>query len=280
MPVALEYKRRNSDYQDSCTASCRWAEVNQLQTPMGKADASIRIGTAGWGIPKEVAAAFLPGATLLERYGGIFNAVEINSSFYRPHRASTYQRWAATVPETFRFSVKVPREITHVRRLVEVESLLDEFLANASELRSKLGPLLVQLPPSLAFNDAIAERFMRALRDRVTGGVVFEPRHSSWFRQEVEALFVAFRIGRAKADPAPVPHASQPGGWRGLTYFRLHGSPKIYYSAYSDEAVEAITQELSASAGNGSECWCIFDNTASGAATHNALTASRDILSA
>src|SRR5262245_60578113 len=109
----------------------------------------VYVGVAGWSIPKPHAAAFPKTGSHLERYARRFNAVEINSSFYRPHRPATYARWAASVPPDFQFAVKVPREITHRRRLVDVADLLDQFLDECSELGEKLGPLLVQLPPGL-----------------------------------------------------------------------------------------------------------------------------------
>jgi uncharacterized protein YecE (DUF72 family) len=234
----------------------------------------MRTGTAGWSIPKEVRAAFPGEGSHLERYACVFGAVEINTSFYRPHRVSTYERWACSVPDTFRFAVKMPRAITHEHRLKSAGEHLDRFLSETSGLGRKLGPLLVQLPPSLSFEVGHTDRFFEDLRCRVGGAIACEPRHPSWFGSEVDALLAELRIGRVAADPAPVPDARQPGGWRGLTYYRLHGSPRIYYSAYSDEAIQAATTQLATRAGEGSECWCIFDNTAAGAATANALTAS------
>ena len=234
---------------------------------------TLRIGTAGWSIPVQFQAAFPQYGTHLERYASVFNAVEINTSFYRPHRLSTYQRWAAAVPESFRFAVKIPKAITHLRKLHDVAPLLDAFLAQAAGLGSKLGPLLVQLPPSLVFKGATVERFLGDLRARVTGTVACEPRHPSWFTPDVDALLAAFRIARVAADPSPVPQAAQPAGWPGLTYFRLHGSPEMYYTPYSDQAIEAVFKTLIPRAHDGSGCWCIFDNTASGAAIGNALTA-------
>jgi uncharacterized protein YecE (DUF72 family) len=85
------------------------------------------IGTAGWSIPAIHAHAFPGSGTHLERYGAVLNAVEINSSFYRPHRQKTYARWAASVPEDFRFSVKLPRTITHHQRLIDFEADLARF---------------------------------------------------------------------------------------------------------------------------------------------------------
>ncbi len=232
--------------------------------------ASIRIGTAGWSIPKEHGAAFPVEGSHLERYAAVFDAVEINSSFYRPHRVATYERWAASVPETFRFAVKVPKAITHERRLRGVDEPLERFLSEAAGLGAKLGPLLVQLPPSLAFEPGSSDVFLRELRSRVTGGIVCEPRHRSWFAPEVESLLDDLQIARVAADPAPAPGAGEPGGWRGLSYYRLHGSPRIYYSPYSEEALTGMAERLARESA-GAESWCIFDNTAAFAATHDAL---------
>jgi uncharacterized protein YecE (DUF72 family) len=232
----------------------------------------MRIGTAAWSIPREHAAPFPRAGSHLERYGSVLNAVEINSSFYRPHRTTTYERWAASVPEDFRFAVKLPKAITHERRLADVDDLLDRFLSEARGLGPKLGPLLVQLPPSLSFQAGVADIFLGELRGRVQGSIVCEPRHASWFTPEVEALLNELRIARVAADPAPVAGADEPGGWRGLAYYRLHGSPKIYYSAYSAEYLAAIAEVLARNATTGVETWCIFDNTAAFAATGDALT--------
>jgi uncharacterized protein YecE (DUF72 family) len=237
--------------------------------------AAIRIGTAAWSIPKEHATPFPEAGSHLERYGAVLNAVEINSSFYRPHRTATYGRWAASVPESFRFAVKIPKAITHERRLKDAGDLLDRFLSEAGGLGPKLGPLLVQLPPSLSFQAGIADRFLTELRSRVPGSIVCEPRHSSWFTPEVETLLDELRIARVAADPAAVAGANEPGGWRGLSYYRLHGSPRIYYSAYSAEYLAAIAEVLAKGAAAGVETWCIFDNTAAFAATGDALTTKR-----
>ncbi len=239
--------------------------------------APIRIGTAGWSIPKEHAAAFPTAGSHLERYAHVFNAVEINSSFYRPHRRATYDRWAASVPDSFRFAVKVPKAITHERRLKETGDLLERFLSEVSGLGPKLGPLLVQLPPSLTFEAGRSDVFLRELRGQVTGRIACEPRHRSWFAPPVDNLLDELQIARVAADPAPVPGAGEPGGWRGLSYYRLHGSPRIYYSQYSSEVLAGVAEQLVTEAANDVETWCIFDNTAAFAATGDALTV-RDLV--
>ncbi|WP_458094418.1 DUF72 domain-containing protein [Roseomonas sp. WA12] len=207
----------------------------------------------------------------LQRYAGQLSAVEINSSFYRPHRPSTYARWAASAPPGFRFAVKVPREITHDRRLVDTAAPLERFLGEIAALGEALGPLLVQLPPSLAFDAASVRRFLAELRERSHDGIACEPRHPSWFTDSVDALLSEFQVARVAADPAVVPRAAQPGGWPGLAYHRLHGSPKVYYSAYPPDVIETVARHLGEPAPGVQERWCIFDNTALGEATRNAL---------
>ena len=230
----------------------------------------VRVGCAGWSLPKGYADRFPGEGTHLHRYAARFPAVEINSSFYRPHRPATYARWAASVPAGFRFSVKVPRSATHERRLVDADGVLEGFLAGAARLEGNLGPLLVQLPPSLSFSADIADRFFASLRNRFDGDVALEPRHASWFAPPADRLVARHRVARVAADPAVVPAAAEPGGWDGLAYYRLHGSPKVYHSSYSEESLGALAEALDRAA-RATSVWCIFDNTAVGAATANAL---------
>jgi uncharacterized protein YecE (DUF72 family) len=115
------------------------------------------------------------------------------------------------------------------------------------------------------------------MRSRFAGGIVCEPRHLSWFTPDVETLLGELLIARVAADPAPVPGAGEPGGWRGLSYYRLHGSPRIYYSRYDPETLSGVAARLAADAKAGAESWAIFDNTAAFAATGDALTA-RDLV--
>jgi uncharacterized protein YecE (DUF72 family) len=230
---------------------------------------TLHVGTAAWALPRDVRDRFPPGPSNLARYAGCFDATEINSSFHRPHRRATYARWAASVPAHFRFAVKLPKAITHHARLVDCEEPLARFAEEVSGLDEKRGPLLAQLPPKLAFDAALAARFFAQLAETIGGAVVLEPRHPSWFTPEAEALLVAHRVARVAADPAPVAEAASPGGWRGLSYFRLHGSPRVYWSAYDDAARTSWLDK--AHAASGRDTWIIFDNTASGAATANAL---------
>ena len=230
----------------------------------------IQVGCAGWSILRAHAEWFAPGASHLARYATRFPAVEIDSSFYRPHRPATYARWAETTPDAFRFAIKVPRAVTHERRLVDTAEPLDRFLAETAALGGKRGPVLVQLPPSLAFDPLIANAFCRELRERFDGAVVCEPRHPSWFGSDADRLLQSWNVARVAADPARAPHADEPGGWVGLRYLRLHGSPRMYYDAYDDPYLEDLARRLVEYAQH-APVWCVFDNTAAGAATLNAL---------
>jgi uncharacterized protein YecE (DUF72 family) len=230
----------------------------------------IFIGCAGWSLRTDRQALFPQQRSHLQRYAARFNAVEINSSFYRAHRPATYERWANEVPQGFRFAVKVPKEITHTRRLIDVGELTLQFLSEVNHLGEKLGPLLVQLPPTLQFRSETAAAFFLQFRAAHEGSVVCEPRHASWFTAEAEELLTHYHVARAAADPAITPAASEPGGYHSPVYFRWHGSPVRYYSSYTDEALIALAEKLRQSSAS-TTVWVIFDNTAEGAALDNAL---------
>lgn len=208
----------------------------------------------------------------LERYANLFDTVEINSSFYRPHRPATYARWAQSVPDDFRFSAKLPRTIRHRCRLRECAVELDAFLAGVTELGGKLGMLLLQLPPTLAFWPSGSSR---TCANRHAGAMACEPRHTSWFAPEAERLLRAFSIARAGADPARVLRAAVPGGNHRIKYLRLHGSPRMYYDAYDDAVLRRVARCLSRSKTATRERWCVFGNTARGAARVDAVRLQR-----
>jgi uncharacterized protein YecE (DUF72 family) len=233
----------------------------------------IRIGTAGWSVPKQHANDLPQGDTHLARYSQVFHCSEINSSFYRSHRLSTWADWAATVHGDFRFSVKAPKVITHEAKLACTSDQLKEFLSEARTLSEKLGPVLFQLPPKSAFDTVIAKTFLIMLRDLHQGPTVFEPRHSTWFTAEADRLLKEFNIARVVADPARVPEAATAGGWSELIYCRLHGSPRMYYSAYPEPYLRTLAATINQQSTK--EIWCIFDNTASGAAFGDALSLKR-----
>jgi len=237
------------------------------------------IGTAAWSLPRDVASQFPGDGQHLERYARRFACVEINSSFHRPHQVETYARWASMTPPHFRFAVKLPRTITHDARLRAARKPLKTFLAQAAGLGDRLGVLLVQLPPSLAWDARVARSFFALLRESWDGPIACEPRHPSWFEPPADRALARLRVSRVAADPAKNEAAARPGGWLGaqgdgagaLLYYRWHGSPRVYWSAYDEHWLAqqaARLAEWPASA----VPWVILDNTAAGAATANALS--------
>ncbi len=209
-------------------------------------------------------------ATHLERYATYFDCVEINSTFSRTHRFETFVRWAAGVPSSFRFSAKLPRGITHDRRLCDCEDAIAYFCATVAGLGVKLGALLVQLPPSLNFDEFAAEVAFRRLGRETPARIVCEARHSSWFSPEVDRFLAAAGVTRVIADPCRHALLESPVADAAFSYRRLHGKPRTYYSPYTSANLLELASRLQHRP-RGAEAWCIFDNTTLGAAWPNAL---------
>jgi len=256
----------------------------------------IIVGTAGWTLPRSAGREFPDSGSHLSRYSRVLHGTEINSSFTRSHSTKTYAKWAKSTPRGFRFAVKMNQAITHDARLRRARKPLEQFLSEVAGLGSKLGPLLVQLPPSLEFDSRVARTFFDLIRQLHAGAVVCEPRHASWFTPQANNLLIEHHIGRVAADPASLDVASEPGGWLGprssrrsktgstavdaernsntevqtAVYYRLHGTPRKYWSVYTPDQIERWARALRALP-RGSQTWCIFDNTAGGGAIENAL---------
>lgn len=229
----------------------------------------IYVGKAGWSLRKEYQPRFPDEGTHLQRYAQVLPAVEINSSFRNWHRASTYERWGQSVPEGFRFSVKVHEDVTHKGDL-ENWKPMERFLKDTAHLGRKLAVYLVQLPPSHTFQNARARAFFERMKGATDAEIVCEPRHATWFQGEAGKLFRDLEVGRVAADPPPVESGRDPGGWQGVVYLRWHGSPEMYYDSYSEDELDDLADRLQSLDG-GRPVWCIFDNTARGAGTLNAL---------
>jgi uncharacterized protein YecE (DUF72 family) len=167
--------------------------------------------------------------------------------------------------------VKVPRTLTHDGNLAPLPEVLDQFAAEVHGLGTKLGVLLVQLPPKLAFEAPLARRFFRELRKRIDVPIACEPRHPSWGSQRAASVLVECAVARVAADPSPWPGADEPGGYEPLAYFRWHGQPRKYYSDYDREGLELLWRQLAVARKTAAQVWSIFDNTVLGYAFGNAL---------
>lgn len=222
------------------------------------------IGTASWNIPKNALDAFPSEGMHLERYSKVFNAVEINTSFYKDHLPKSYGKWAAITPEDFRFSVKLNQRFTHI---CEDASTIDlsACLEAIAYLEDKWRALLIQFPAGKKFSATNMNKIYKIVRKRFDGIVALEPRNLTWACDESIELMQEYGIIKVIADPEKCPGVDV-GNEK---YYRLHGSPEIYRSNYEDTSLENLDLEINAIE---HEAWCIFDNTTFGYATTNALT--------
>ena len=245
----------------------------QAGGPQPARPARIRVGTAGWTNPPRTKGTRPAQASHLEYYAAHFNCVEINSSFYRPHRRQTYARWSAGTPADFKFAVKVPRGCSHGPQLGGPPRHWQRFRDEVAGLGSKLAVLLLQLPPSRALDAPAAAEFFALALAGLHCPLVCEPRHPSWFGETARGLFEDYGVGLVAADPPRSDDELSPSG--ALRYFRLHGSPRMYYSTYADEYLVTLSERLRAEQASGAQVWCIFDNTALHAAWDDATKVRR-----
>jgi uncharacterized protein YecE (DUF72 family) len=236
----------------------------------------IYIACAGWSLSRHDRPYFPADGSHLERYAQVLNAVEINSSFYRPHKRDTYERWAESTPEDFRFAVKLPRSISHDASLSLADGLLREFGLQVAGLGAKLGWLLVQLPPKLEFHLASAAAFFKLAKAGFDCEIACEARHPSWFEHAATDLLMEKGIIRVVADPAKgAPAVHEPT--TDTFYIRLHGSPRVYYSSYDDAYLAQMAAAMKTHAAAGHPSLCVFDNTAGQQSMPNALTLRRHL---
>ena len=228
------------------------------------------VGTAGWAIPKELADRYASSESSLRRYAGLLDCSELNSTFYRRHRVSTFERWRDGVPASFRFSVRLPRAITHWAGLAPPRREVETFFDDAQRLGDKLGPVLVQLPASVHFEARRAAAFFRLLRQLHDGLVACEPRHASWYGPEASALFTEHDIARVVTDPPRPLAANEPIPGSSLLYVRWHASARAHLPAYSGAQLSTLAALVARQPARVS-VWCIFDNTVAGAALYDAL---------
>jgi len=227
-------------------------------------------GTAGWSNPPTERNHRAPENSHLQHYAARFNAVEIDSSFYRSHARKTYERWSADTPAGFRFAVEAPRSITHDSCLKHCRRDLHQFLQETAGLGKKFAVILVQTPATLEFDRAVATRFFKSVTDASSARVAFEPRHPSWFEPRAQATLSDLNVSRVVADPAKCEGAGEPPQAARLIYYRLHGSPRMYYSAYSEEYLSNLSKQIQTLRKRSKEVWCMFDNTAHHASWANA----------
>jgi len=232
---------------------------------------SISIGTSGWNYPEWCQVFYpegLPASRWLAFYARHFATLEINATFYRLPSPETVRKWREGVPDSFLFAVKGSRFMTHVKRLLDIEEPLQRFLEVMRELNPKLGPILWQLPPGLAFDAERTERFLKILPS--TERHALEARHDSWLSEACLGLLRDYGVAWCIADTPFYPYLEAVTA--DFVYARLHGHEQLYTSCYSPEELGEWAEKIRRWAGEGSDVYLYFDNTAYGHAVENAHT--------
>ncbi|MGH3735330.1 MAG: DUF72 domain-containing protein [Micromonosporaceae bacterium] len=240
---------------------------------MGTRTRMIWVGTSGWQY-RDWRGAFypedVPQKRWLEAYAERFVTVESNNAFYRLPERDTFAEWRDRTPDDFRYAVKMSRFLTHIKRLKEPEEPVARFLDRAEGLGDKLGPVLLQLPPNLK---ADAERLATALAefpDRIK--VAVEPRHDSWWNDEIRELLTKHGAALCWADRGSRPVTPL---WRtaDFGYVRLHHGR--HRPGYGRGALSSWVERIAEAYARKHPVYVYFNNDAGAAAPADAAAFAR-----
>ncbi|MCU4183548.1 DUF72 domain-containing protein [Acidiferrimicrobium sp. IK] len=226
------------------------------------------IGTSGWQY-KDWRGRFYPGGvpvrSWLEHYSQRFATVEVNNAFYRLPEAATFEKWATATPDDFVVAVKASRYLTHVRRLQNPEEPVGRLLERTGALGAKLGPILLQLPPTLRADVTALDRTLRAFPRAVR--VAVEPRHDSWWTPDTRACLEHHHAALCLADPGgPAPHwVTAEWGYVRFHRGRAHPSP-----CYGRQAISTWAQRLADMWDDDADVYAYFNNDTNGCAPRDA----------
>ena len=237
---------------------------------MSKADCEIRIGTSGWYYDhwrERFYPADLPKSKWFEYYAQYFDTVEINNTFYHLPKEQTLQRWHEIATKDFLYAVKANRYITHIKKLKDAAEPLERFFERVDLLKSRLGPILYQLPPSLHKNLDLLEAFIRLLPKRKTA--IFEFRHESWYTDDTYDLLGKLGAGFCIHD---MPGKESPRiVTGGIIYIRFHGTTGRYSGSYPKSQLQDWSKWLKDQARNVRAIYAYFNNDAQAHAIKNAV---------
>lgn len=209
----------------------------------------------------------LPRPKWLSFYAQQFDTVELNNSFYRVPSEKAFTSWRESTPENFVFAVKVSRYITHIKRLRNLGSAVENFLSRAGFLREKLGPLLYQLPPSMKRNDELLRDFLSSLAPEYQH--VIEFRHESWIDEGVFDILRRHNVGLCVFDMPGF--TCPPVATADFAYVRFHGSQGLYSSCYSEEELSQWAQKIARLGKDVKVSYTYFNNDAEAFAVKNAI---------
>jgi len=236
---------------------------------------TVLVGTSGWQYRDWRGTFYPPGvpqSRWLDDYSSRFETVEVNNTFYRLPRATTFEKWHDGTPDDFVVALKASRYLTHIRRLHDPDDSVKLLLDRAKPLREKLGPVLVQLPPNLSVSvDALTET-LDAFGDRVR--VAFEPRHRSWFDDAVYEVLAKHDAALCLTDrhsrPGPVVRTAS---W---FYLRFHEGNASPHPCYGTRALKSWTERLRELWSASADGYVYFNNDGRACAPRDAARFARD----
>ena len=230
--------------------------------------AAFHLGTSGWSYPGWKGRFYppdLPSSQWLSFYASHFSTVEINMTFYRFPKPETLRGWLERTPPHFTFTLKANRQITHHKKLRNVQSEVRYFTILADSLGEKLGCLLFQLPPSIKKDLDLLDEFLLALPPEYKN--VIEFRHESWYDESVVERLRARKVTFCTVSSAQVPDTSMESS--NLAYFRFHGLTGGYRHRYSDEELALWAEKIART--KAEDCYVYFNNDFQAHAIDNCL---------
>jgi uncharacterized protein YecE (DUF72 family) len=232
---------------------------------------SVQVGTCGWQY-RDWRGRFYPEKLAqkdwLEHYSACFQTVEVDNTFYRLPAAEVFAAWRERTPADFRMALKTSRYLTHVKRLRDPRPAVDLFMERAGHLGDKLGPLLLQLPPTFK---ADPPRLADALAAFPTGvRLAFEPRHASWFSAQTEQLLADHDVALCLADSrgAPAGPLWRTASW---TYLRFHEGTGAPHPCYQPHTLHEWAERLAETWGGRADAYVYFNNDPGGCAVRDAV---------
>ena len=236
----------------------------------------LRVGTSNIVVP--FSEQFFPDAfknkSRLNYYSSIFNTVEINSTFKKIPRASTFEKWADDVPEGFQFTIKISKEITHIKNLNAEFKIVESFISAANHLENKKGCLLIQFPGNVTseYEDDVEKIIsnINKANDKNEWRKVVEFRSSTWYTERTKTLLNSYRAALVLHD-MPKSKNLETDETAGFYYFRFHGSAGDYKGCYSDEFLDEQALKISALLIQKKDVYAYFNNTM-GEACKNAVS--------
>ncbi|MEU7303998.1 DUF72 domain-containing protein [Streptomyces sp. NPDC007206] len=236
---------------------------------------TLLVGTSGWQYKDWrdlVYPAGVPARLWLEEYTRLFATVEINNAFYRLPSRETFAAWRERVPEDFVVAVKASRFLTHIKRLKEPEEPVHRLMTHAAGLGDRLGPVLLQLPPTLRADPALLDACLACFPSGTR--VAVEPRHDSWWTREVRAVLSARGAALCWADvlARPVTPLWRTAGWG---YVRFHQGRAQPWPRYGKRSLETWVDRIATTWEQGEDVYAYFNNDPGGAAVRDAVTFGR-----